>query len=94
MKNRLNRAETEAKINAHAWKDPDFKKKLLSDPKVALKEIGMKNIPMDVKIEIVKEQKNHWCIVLHEPPQGHEQLSEDELKKASGGWNCQMSCDY
>jgi len=46
----------------------------------------MKNIPKDVKIEIVKEQKNHWCIVLHEPPQGHEQLSEDELKKASGGF--------
>jgi len=88
MKNKPNRAETEAKINAHAWKDPAFKKKLLSNPKTALQEMGMTQIPNDLKVDVVKEEKNHWCIVLHEPPKNRHDLSEDELKTASGGHQC------
>jgi len=57
MKNKPNRFETEAKINAHAWKDPSFKKKLLSDPRTALKDFGMNNIPPDVQIKVVQEKK-------------------------------------
>lgn len=84
----MNRHETEAKINATAWKNPDFKKKLLKDPKAALQEMGMKNLPKDLKIDVVIEEKNHWCIVVHEPPKSHEALSQKELENFQAG-DCQ-----
>jgi hypothetical protein len=87
-----NRSETEAKINARAWKDPAFKKKLLSKPHEALQELGMKNIPTDLKIKIVEEEKNSWCIVLHAPPENASKLSESELSKVAAAGICGI-CD-
>ncbi len=85
------RIQTEGKINAHAWKDPAFKRKLLSDPQAALKEMGMENIPPSLKIQVIDEEKNHWVIVLHVPPANTKELSEEELSKLSAAgicWGC------
>ena len=88
----MNRYETEEKINLKAWKDPEFKKKLQADPHATLKELGMKNLPASIKVKVVEEQKNEWCIVLHVPPANVQNLSEEELKKISAGagvgWVC------
>jgi hypothetical protein len=96
MKDRRGRKETEAKINAKAWKDPEFRKKLIANPRQALKEMGMQNIPAQLKIDVMKEEKDHWCIVLREPPAGYGSLSEEELEKLAaaadseecGGGSC------
>ncbi len=84
MKNRI---ETESEINVRAWKDPSFKKKLMTNPHAALHELGMKKIPQNIKIKIIEEDSNTWCIVLHKVPHGAESMSEEALKKthAAGG---------
>jgi hypothetical protein len=91
MTSKSNRAETEAKINARAWKDPAFKKKLLSKPSEALQELGMKNVPAELKIRIVEEEKGTWCIVLHTPPENVTKLSENELAKIAAA-NVAQAC--
>ena len=78
---RKNREETQQAITIRAWKDPAFKKKLLSNPHEALKELGMKNLPPSLKIQVVEEAANTWCIVLPKAPENAKSLSESELKE-------------
>ncbi len=73
--------EVEATISVRAWKDPSFKKKLLSDPREALKSIGIKNIPAVLDIQVMEQKKNTWYINLKEPPRNARELSEEELTK-------------
>ena len=89
MSKQHSRVETETRINAHAWKNPSFKKKLETNPQAALRELGMENIPASLKIRVVEEAPNSWCIVLRQPPKNSQSMSEEELKEASGGsWPC------
>ena len=89
-----NRTETQQAINIRAWRDPAFKKQLLSNPHEALKEFGMKNIPSSIKIRVVEEDSNTWYIVLQKAPENAEGLSERELKEiaAAGGRSKKGSC--
>jgi hypothetical protein len=86
-----NRADLEAMLNAKAWKDPKFKKKLLSDPEAALKEMGIDHLPKNAKVRIIEESSDTVTFVLHPQPKNVPALSEEELKKVSGGAG---SCDW
>ncbi len=88
MKKRPDRVETEAKINARAWKDPDFKRQLISDPRTALKELGMDHLPQSLKIRVIEEDKNHWTVVLRVPPENYDELSAEDLVKVSAAGKC------
>lgn len=76
--------ETRAKVIAKAWKDPNFKQKLLKDPKVALKEMGYV-APENVKVKCIEESKTTLTFVLPAAPADVNQLSEKELSKVAGG---------
>lgn len=76
-----NREEVEKEINIRAWKDPSFKKKLHEHPKEALKEFGIKEIPESIKIHVVEESSNTWCIVIRKAPPNAHQMSDSELRK-------------
>lgn len=92
MKAKKNREETETMINIHAWKDPEFKKELLKNPKEALKKLGMKNIPASINIKVIEQKHNEWAIVLREPPEKAEDMSIEELKKTSAAHECIGLC--
>lgn len=77
-----NRANLEAMINAKAWKDPKFKKKLLSDPHAALKEMGVDL--KGVKVHVIEEDSHTVTFVLHHTPQNASGMSEMELRKIAG----------
>ena len=70
------------KVVAKAWADPDFKAKLLADPKTVLKENGLA-IPDDVEFRIVENTDK--IVHLNLPPEPTGQLSEEELEKVAGG---------
>ena len=77
----------EAKKNeiiAKAWKDPTFKKKLLSDPKAALKECGV-NLPAGVNVKVVEESANNYTFVLPAAPSNVQSLSQQELHAVAAG---------
>lgn len=92
MSHKLNRQQTEAKINVRAWKDPAFKKKLQSAPHDALKEMGMKKIPTSLAIQTAEEGKNQWIIRLHERPLNFNDLSNEELEKIAMGEPQEAKC--
>ena len=83
----MNRWEAEQKIAIKAIKDPEFKKKLLQDPKKALKEFfkNEKNFNIDaLHIHVTQEKKGEWIIpipLIHQS----ENLSEKDLKNVAAG---------
>jgi hypothetical protein len=79
-----NKHDLEAMLNAKAWKDPKFKKKLLEDPKVALKEAGF-DMSKEVKIRVVEDDKDTVTFVLREGPSNLAELDEEEIQKIVGG---------
>lgn len=81
--------EIEAKVIAKAWKDPAFKKKLLSNPKAALTEMGVA-LPEGVNVRCIEDTKNSMTFVLPTTPSDSAHLSETELSKIAGG-NVNMS---
>ena len=71
-------------LNAKAWKDPKFKKKLKDNPKEALKEMGL-DVSKEIQIRIVEDDKNTVTFVINSTPQNLATMEEEELKKISGG---------
>src|SRR5271169_4917430 len=92
MKEKLNRVQTEAKINVRAWKDPAFAKKLKTNPLAALKEIGMTKLPKALNIQVVSEEKDEWVIRLHKRPLNFKELSEKALEKIAAGEPQEAKC--
>ena len=92
MSDQYNRNQTEAKINVRAWKDPAFKKKLLENPKAALKEMGMAKIPGALEVKIAEEEKNEWVIRLLNRPLNFKELSDEALEKAASGEIQEAKC--
>jgi hypothetical protein len=79
----MNRWEMEKKIAIAAIKDPSFKKKLLANPKQALKELFKNELTQaqleQLNIKIQEEKKNEWIIALpHVDLQG-QKLSMQNL---------------
>jgi hypothetical protein len=71
-------------IIAKAWKDPTFKKKLLENPKEALKECGVK-VPENVNVKVIEDSEQNYTFVIPESPANAVRLSEEELEKISAG---------
>jgi hypothetical protein len=92
MSYKINRQQTEAKINVRAWKDPAFKEKLKMDPHAALKEMGMKKIPESLVIRTEEEEKNQWIIRLCERPLNFNELSEEALEMVAAGEPQEAKC--
>ncbi len=71
-------------VIAKAWKDPAFKKKLLSNPKEALESCGIK-IPANINVKVVEDSANTYTFVLPAAPKNVATLSEADLAKLTGG---------
>ena len=75
---------TKAKIIARAWKDEIFRDLLINNPKEALKEYDIE-IPENVEMKVLCEDKNHLFFVLPQLPIETKSLSSDELEHMSAG---------
>ncbi len=71
------------KIIARAWKDPAFKKKLLTNSREALKEMGV-NVPSNVNVKVIEDSANTYTFVLPASPANAKNLSEAELENIAG----------
>ena len=83
--------EIRAKIIAHAWKDENFRKKLLENPKEVLKEYGVE-VPKNIEMKVVAEDPTHFYFVIPNSPTEAKKLSEAELENVAaakqGFWDC------
>lgn len=62
------RAAAYSKIVAMAWSDPDFKSKLIADPKAVLTSMGLK-VPSDLTVKVVENTLQTFHLVIPEQPQ-------------------------
>jgi hypothetical protein len=69
-------------VIAKAWKDPTFKRKLMSDPKSALKECGC-HVPENVNIKVIEDSDNSYTFVIPHAPKNASELSEKELGRVA-----------
>jgi hypothetical protein len=81
----MNRWEMEKKIVIQALKDSQFKKKLLTHPKEALKELfGDKLMVDQLQIQVREEKKNEWVIAIPHIEMQGQKLSDTELERIAG----------
>jgi hypothetical protein len=79
------RRDLETALIEKCWKDPEFKKAVLSDPKGMLeRHIGQK-LPAQVKILIHEEDTNTLHFSIPPAPSNLTELSDEDLERVAGG---------
>ena len=73
-----------AELFAACWKDDALKQRFMSDPKAVLAEYDMP-VPDDMDVKVVENADNCVHITMPMAPDGHEELSMEELSQAAGG---------
>jgi hypothetical protein len=84
------RKDFEAALIARAWKNEEFKKRLLSNPKEVIEEeiakMGGGHLPADMEVRILTEDPKHIYIVLPQNPRKMDPgLTDEQLDGMSGG---------
>ena len=69
---------------AACWKDDALKARFMADPKAVLAERGIE-MPEGMDVNVVENSDNTVHITLPVPPDGHAELSDEELAGAAGG---------
>jgi hypothetical protein len=69
------------KVVARAWSDELFKKRLLADPAVVLKEHGIE-VPSEMAVKVMEDSTEVVHLILPSPP---AELSEEEMNQVAGG---------
>jgi hypothetical protein len=73
-----------ASLFAACWKDEALKTRLMADPKAVLAEHGME-VPDGMDVKVVENADNCVHITMPARPDGHGELSDEELSNAAGG---------
>ncbi len=73
-----------AQLFAACWKDEALKARFMSDPKAVLAEYDMP-VPENMDVKVVENADDCVHITLPAPPNGHMDLSDEELAGAAGG---------
>lgn len=81
MANHEEQRKKYAELIAKAWSDESFKQKLIANPKEALKEMGVQ-VPSG-PLKVCDGTDGTFFLVIPKKPE--KGLSEDELRRMSGG---------
>ena len=73
-----------ASLFAACWKDEALKARFMADPKAVLAERGIE-MPDGMDVTVVENTDNTVHITLPMAPDGHAELSDEELSNAAGG---------
>ena len=73
-----------AELFAACWKDDALKQRFMSDPKAVLAEYDMP-VPDGMDVKVVENADNTVHITMPVAPDGHLELSDEELRAAAGG---------
>ncbi len=69
---------------AACWKDDALKQRFLSDPHAVLAEHGM-DVPVGMNVNVVENTDTTVHVTMPAAPEGHMNLSDEELENAAGG---------
>jgi len=79
------RRDLETALIEKCWKDPEFKKQVISDPKGMLERHTGQKLPAPIKIFIHEEDANTLHFSIPSAPSNLSELSDDELERVAGG---------
>ena len=73
---------------AACWKDDALKARFMADPKAVLAERGIE-MPEGIDVNVVENTDNTVHITLPVPPDGHAEMTMEDLSQAAGGAGAQ-----
>ena len=79
------RRNLETNLIQKAWKDPQFKRDVVSNPKGMLEQHLGKKLPLDLKIIVHEEDAHTLHFSIPPPPSNLSELSDEDLERVSGG---------
>jgi hypothetical protein len=79
------RRDLETALIEKCWKDPEFKKQVIGDPKGMLERHTGQKLPAPIKIFIHEEDANTLHFSIPSAPSNLSELSDDELERVAGG---------
>jgi hypothetical protein len=82
-----------AELFAACWKDEALKARFMSEPKAVLAEHGL-DVPANIDVNVVENSDNTIHITMPAAPDGHQDLSDEELTAAAGGIPTPLSRYY
>ena len=81
----MGRHELETLIIERAWKDPDFRREFVSDPKGTIEKYSGQKLPSATKIEVHQEDANTMHMTIPMPPPNLNELTDADLERVAGG---------
>jgi hypothetical protein len=80
-----NRRELETQLIEKCWKDSEFMKRVISDPKGMLEQHTGQKLPAGLKIVVHEEDANTLHFTIPQAPTNLNELSDAELDRVAGG---------
>lgn len=81
----VTRRDVETALIEKCWKDPTFKKQVISDPKGMIERHTGQKLPPQVKVFIYEEDANTLHFSIPAAPANLAELSDEELETVAGG---------
>ena len=66
------------------WRDAEFKKRFITDPKKVLAELGIE-LPAELDLQVVENTDKRMYLVLPPPPAKAPELTDAQLDQVTGG---------
>src|SRR5215469_5755903 len=79
------RVQLESALIQKCWKEPEFRKQVVGDPKGMLEKHLGRKLPEQVKIFIHEEDANTLHLSIPPVPANVSELSDEDLEKVAGG---------
>lgn len=79
------RRDMETRLIEKCWKDPDFKKEVITDPKGTFERHFGQKLPASLDIKIHEEDANTLHFSIPPAPANFHELSQEELERVAGG---------
>src|ERR1044071_2763112 len=81
----VTRRDLETRLIEKCWKDPEFQKEVVADPRGTFERHFGQQLPDEVNIKIHVEDPNTLHFAIPPAPANMAELSEEELGKVAGG---------
>jgi hypothetical protein len=87
----VTRRDLETQLIEKAWKDPDFKTQVVTDPKGVFESHFGHKLPEQFRIFIHEEDANTLHFTIPPAPSNVAELSDEDLEKVAGGTDIAMT---
>jgi hypothetical protein len=79
-------------IVAQKASDAKFREQMLADPRATLEAALGAEIPRSVKVKVIEESADTYCVVLPHVTQEGAELDDSALEKVAGGMGDKAKC--